>query len=198
MLVILGKSVIHAWVGKKYVPLSYPILLVLVIPSMLMLAQSASGRVLWGMAKHRTWAYIVLGEGVVNLILSIILVRRYGIMGDALGTAIPLAVTMLFILPQHVCHHLQVKLTTYLREAFLLPLLLVTPLIGVLLWERHWFYAHTYAQVGLQLLIASAVYSIGLGWAFWTRRVWRLGHLAEQTQADELTVAMVQGYQEET
>ena len=135
---------------------------------------------------------------MVNLILSIILVRRYGIMGDALGTALPLAVTMLFILPQHVCHHLRVKLTVYLKEAFLLPLLLVLPLIGVLLWLRHWFYAHTYAQVGLQLLIASLVYGVGLLWAVWTKRVWKLGHLAEQTQADELTVAMVQSYQEET
>jgi hypothetical protein len=34
-----------------------------------MLAQSASGRTLWGLAKHRTWAWVVLAEGTANLIL---------------------------------------------------------------------------------------------------------------------------------
>ena len=96
---VLGKSVIEAWVGPKYVSASYPVLLVLLYPTTLMLAQSASGRTLWGMAKHRTWAWVVLAEGVANLILSIILVRPYGIMGDAIGTAIPLTCSMILFLP---------------------------------------------------------------------------------------------------
>src|SRR5207245_851296 len=74
VLTILGKSVIEAWVGPKYVATSYPVMLVLLYPVTLMLAQSASGRTLWGMAKHRTWAWVVLAEGISNLILSVILV----------------------------------------------------------------------------------------------------------------------------
>src|SRR5439155_4281033 len=90
LLVILGKSVIEVWVGKKYITQSYPVLLIMLIPSTLMLAQSASGRVLFGMGKHRTLAIVTLVEGLSNLILSILLVRPYGIIGDAVGTAIPL------------------------------------------------------------------------------------------------------------
>ena len=66
---------------------SYPVLLVLVIPSTLMLAQSASSRVLFGMAKHKTLAIVTLLEGGANLFLSIFLVRQFGILGDAFGTA---------------------------------------------------------------------------------------------------------------
>src|SRR5271165_7193975 len=95
---ILGKSIIEAWVGPKYVAISYPILLVLLYPMTLMLAQSASGRTLWGMAKHRALAWVVLAEGVSNLVLSVILVRPYGIMGDAVGTAIPLVCSQIFFL----------------------------------------------------------------------------------------------------
>src|SRR5690348_6152388 len=40
ILIILGKSVIEAWVGAKYVAISYPVLLILLIPSTLMLAQA--------------------------------------------------------------------------------------------------------------------------------------------------------------
>ena len=97
ILIILGKSVIEAWVGARYVATSYPVLLVLVIPSTLMLAQSASSRVLYGMAKHKTLAVVVLLEGSANLFLSILLVRRFGILGDAAGTAIPLACTTLVL-----------------------------------------------------------------------------------------------------
>ncbi len=49
VLVILGKSVIEVWAGKKYVAQSYPVLLLMLLPSTLMLAQAASGRVLFGM-----------------------------------------------------------------------------------------------------------------------------------------------------
>src|SRR5437899_3345724 len=95
ILIILGKSVIEAWVGRRYVATSYPVLLVLLIPSTFMLAQAASGRTLFGMAKHKTLAIVILMEGIANLILSIILVRRFGILGDAVGTAIPLTCTTL-------------------------------------------------------------------------------------------------------
>jgi len=195
ILVILGKSVIETWVGAKYVPLSYPVLLILVVPQTLMLAQSASGRMLWGMAKHRVLAYVVLIEGAANLILSILLVRRYGVIGDAIGTAIPLTCTMIFFLPHHVCRIVGLRIGTYLRHAYTLPLALCAPLVVTLLWLRRWFVARTYAQLGLQLAIAAAVYGLGLLWAVWTQRAWHAGNLASVPQ--EAAIAMAQSYEQE-
>src|SRR5258708_39421914 len=73
ILTILGKSVIEMWVGPKYVATSYPVLLVLLYPTTLMLAQYSSGRILWGMAKHQTCAWVVLAEGSSKLIFRMIL-----------------------------------------------------------------------------------------------------------------------------
>src|SRR5579863_5693029 len=139
VLTVLGKSVIEAWVGPKYVATSYPVMLVLLYPMTLMLAQSASGRTLWGMAKHRTWAWVVLAEGAANLILSVALVRPYGIMGDAIGTAIPLTCSMILFLPLHLCRLLGIKLRTYLYRAFVLPLVLCIPMVVALLLMQRWF-----------------------------------------------------------
>jgi len=197
ILIILGKSVIEAWVGAKYVATSYPVLLVLLIPYTLMLAQAASGRTLWGMAKHRTLAWVVLIEGAANLILSIVLVRRFGIIGDAVGTAIPLTCTMIFFLPRHLCRLLDIRLRTYLSQAFLLPLALCAPLVAVLLWMRHWFVAHNYFQLAIQLLVGSAVYGAGLLWAIWTHRAWNVGELTGEKGEDEISLALVETYQEE-
>jgi len=196
-LIILGKSVIEAWVGSKYVATSYPILLILLIPTSLMLAQSASGRILYGMAKHRTLAWVTLGEGVSNLVLSIALVRHYGIVGDAIGTAIPLTCTTLFFLPIHLCRLLKCRLATYLRQAFMLPVLLTLPLAAVLLVIRHYYYAHNYFQVLTQLLAGAAVYGIGLSWAVWSRKVWQVVDIP-RTAADEAeAVELVETYQQE-
>ena len=196
VMTVLGKSVIEAWMGTKYVAAGYPVLLVLLYPTTLMLAQSASGRTLWGMAKHRTWAWVVLAEGISNLILSIILVRPYGILGDAIGTAIPLSCSMIFFLPRHLCNLLGIKLRTYLSRAFLLPLVLNIPLVACLLLMRHWFIPHRLSGLLLQFVIAGAVYAVGLGWAFWSHRAWDVGQLAANEE-DEISMALVETYQEE-
>jgi len=196
ILTILGKSVIEAWVGPKYVATSYPVLLVLLYPMTLMLAQSASGRTLWGLAKHRTWAYVVLAEGASNLVLSVILVRPYGILGDAIGTAIPLTCSMIFFLPHHLCRLLNIKLGTYLQRAYVLPLVLCAPLVAALLLMQRWFVPHRLRELLVQLVIAGAVYAVGLAWAFWAERAWDVGHLGSN-QEDELSLALVETYQEE-
>lgn len=179
VLVILGKSVITVWVGAKYVHTSYPILVVLLLSTTLMLAQAASGRVLLGMGKHRTWALVTLIEGVINIAVSVALVRRYGIMGDALGTAVPLAVTMIFFLPGHLCRQLKIKMWTYLREAYLLPLALCVPVIITLLLMKQWFVPHNYLGLVAHLAVAGAVYALCLGWAFTSKRAMKVGVLHE-------------------
>jgi O-antigen/teichoic acid export membrane protein len=178
VLLILGKSIIEAWVGRKYIATSYTVLVILIIPSTLMWAQAASGRVLFGISKHRTWAFVTLAEGISNLILSILLVRPYGIVGDALGTAIPLTCTMVFFMPGHLCKQLGIRLWTYLREAFVLPMIVSAPLALVLLLMRRWFVAHNYWQLGIQLVVGGIVYGLGLAWVFLTNRALRVGELA--------------------
>jgi O-antigen/teichoic acid export membrane protein len=182
-LLILGKSVIEVWVGKKYIVTSYPVLVIMIIPSTIMFAQAVSGRVLFGMSKHRTWAWVTLIEGVCNLTLSILLVRPYGIIGDALGTAIPLTCSFVLFMPGHLCRLLGIRLRTYLREAFVLPLLITVPLVVALLLMKKWFIPHTYRQLAVQLVIGGAVYGLGLLWVYATNRALKVGELAAKQES---------------
>lgn len=174
ILLILGRSVIEVWVGKKYVDQSYPVLVIMILCSTLWWAQGASGRILFGMSKHGTWAIVTMVEGISNLVLSILLVRPYGIIGESLGTAIPLACSTLFFMPQHLCKKLDVRLRTFVMEAYSLPFLLCLPLAAVLLLMQRWFVPHNYRQLGFQLLIAAIVYGLGLLWAVLTNHALRL------------------------
>ena len=200
MVLILGKSVIEVWVGRKYVPLSYPVLVVLAIPMTLLMMQAASSRILMGMGRHRTLATVALIEGVGNLILSIALVRPLGIVGDALGTAIPLACTMLFFTPRHMRKQLGVPVPTFLREAYTLPLLLVLPFVAVLLLMQNWFHAYKLWQLVAQVGPAAVVYGLGLLWAYRTRRAFHIGELTEKKTApleEAPALALEDGYGKE-
>jgi O-antigen/teichoic acid export membrane protein len=196
-LIILGKSVITAWVGPRYVTASYPVMLILLIPSTFFLAQSASPRILFGMARHKILAWITSMEGIANLILSIVLIRHYGIVGDALGTAIPLSCTALFFYPRHLCRLLDVRVGTFLRQAYALPLMLCVPTVACLLWVRHWFFATNYIQVGMQILIGLLPYGLGLIWAIRTKRLLRGAEFTSGPAQNDAGIALVESYQEE-
>jgi O-antigen/teichoic acid export membrane protein len=168
VLVVMGKSVIEAWVGPRYVS-SYVVLLVLLIPSVLWESQSTSTRILFGMSSHKTLAYVVLAEGVINLILSIALVRPLGIVGDAIGTGLPLLLTALFFLPRHMCRQLDIPVRTFVAEAYLYPTVLCLPMTLVLVVMQRFFYAHRYPQLMLNLLAGFAAYGAGLTWYVLTR-----------------------------
>jgi O-antigen/teichoic acid export membrane protein len=199
ILIILGRSVIEAWVGERYVARSYPVLLILLISTTLMLAQAASGRVLMGMSRHGTWAMVMFIEGVVNIVLSVLLVRPYGIIGDAIGTAAPLAATMILFLPWHVCRQLQIRVGMYLREAYLLPLIVCLPVVIVLLLMKQWFVPHNYAQLATQLGVAGTVYGLSVLWAFASKRATKIGnlHSPELTLEQPAAVEAVESYSQE-
>jgi O-antigen/teichoic acid export membrane protein len=196
ILVVLGKSVITAWVGARYVRASYPIMLTLLIPLTLALAQAASPRILYGMARHKSLAWVTGFEGIANLILSVVLIRPLGLIGDALGTAIPLACTSLFFMPRHLCRVLNVKVGTFLREAYTLPLLLSLPTVAALLALRRWFFAENYLQLAFQILLALIPYGLGLAWAF---RSGRLLHINARLNdpLNDVGVALIGEYQDE-
>jgi O-antigen/teichoic acid export membrane protein len=197
ILIILGKSVIEAWMGARYVSLSYPVMLILLVPSTLMLMQAASSRVLFGMGKHQMLAKVTLAEGTANLVLSIVLVRKYGIVGDAIGTAIPLFCTVLFFLPLHLCRLLKLRLLSYVRSAFLLPFLLTIPLVVVLLLLKRWFIPHHLVQLAEQAAIGLAAYGVGIAWAFWTRRVWTVEGLSYDERDAEIGAELAESARQE-
>jgi O-antigen/teichoic acid export membrane protein len=160
-LIILGKPLIDLWVGARYLS-SYPILLVLIVPRSLLLAQSGSIRILLGVGRQRTLAVVSLLEGMANLGLSLMFVRRWGILGVALGTAIPMVCTSLLFLPHHLSKMLGVPLREFLRQAYLAPLALDLPLVGALLLLRHWFPSPGYGGLLVQVVAGSLIYGIGL------------------------------------
>ncbi len=182
--IMLGKSTIEVWVGKKYVAQGYPVLLTLMIPYTWMLMQSASSRILFGMSKHGKLAIVTMVEGIANLALSILLVRPYGILGDAFGTAIPMIGTYLVFMPRHLCSRLNVRMWTYIRQAYWLPLLTSLPLAAALWLMQRWFVPHSYRTLAIHLAVGGVVYGGMLAWAYKSGKALHVGELQRQEKLE--------------
>ncbi len=108
MIIIFGKAFILVWVGEKYLR-AYYILMILTIPFIVDIIQIPGNSVLYGISKHHYLSYSTLIEGVVKVVLSIILVKKYGIYGAAIGTAIPIIIMKLLVQPIYTCRILGLK-----------------------------------------------------------------------------------------
>ena len=98
MLIILGSPFILRWMGKGF-ETSYTVLSVLTIGLTFSLSQFPTYNLLRGISKHSIVMFCSLGEGIANVILSIILVRYHGIVGVAFGTMIPMVISFLIVMP---------------------------------------------------------------------------------------------------
>ena len=76
-------------------------------------------------------ALLFAAEGVSNLLISLALVRSYGLVGVAAGTLIPAILFQGLLQPVCVCKSLQISLTSYCREVLLRPALVLGALVLV-------------------------------------------------------------------
>jgi O-antigen/teichoic acid export membrane protein len=102
LLIVYGRAFIHAWMGENYADAYWP-LVFLTIGVFFDAAQGPSISFLFGMSLNRFVARISLCEAIANLVLSLYWVRIYGMVGVAMGTAVPSFIVRLFIQPAYVC-----------------------------------------------------------------------------------------------
>ncbi len=121
MFLIYGDIFITLWVGEEYSIVAYPILIIFAFSFCIALAQNPSIHAAYGIEKHKVLAGICLVDGLLNLILTLILVGKMGLIGVALGTAIPLALTKGIVQPIYICRVIKIPILLYLRKCFLIP-----------------------------------------------------------------------------
>jgi O-antigen/teichoic acid export membrane protein len=126
----LGRQFLTLWMGPAYAD-SAVVLMVLTIPQFGSMSQYTSALILAGMAKHRALAYFVLVEGTANLILSIVLVQKIGLMGVAWGTVIPHLICTTVLVPLYTMRVLGMSARDYIVKAYLRPTVSAVPLVAL-------------------------------------------------------------------
>jgi O-antigen/teichoic acid export membrane protein len=134
--VLLGQQFIALWMGNDFAGPAGPVLAVLAVTAVLTAPQSVVSSVLYGISRHRTIALLRITEAAANLVLSVAFVKAIGLVGVALGTAVPSAVIVLLVLPAQVCPMLGIRLGDYYERAYLRPLLAALPFALGAYWLR--------------------------------------------------------------
>jgi O-antigen/teichoic acid export membrane protein len=89
-----GKSFIHLWLGEGYTEVYYIVLIVLV-PQIIGLIQDVPANIMYVRNKQKPMAWFSLIAAIMNLVLTIFLVQKFGIIGAAIGTFV--AYTLVYI-----------------------------------------------------------------------------------------------------
>ena len=122
LLLVFGRQLIHLWVGSAFTDAA-PVLYVLVAALAFEMAQNPGINVLFAMDRIRPLAGLWMVEALLNVSLSLLLVGPLGIIGVALGTAIPCFILKLLVLPYLVTRAASVPISKYYGR-ILLPALL--------------------------------------------------------------------------
>jgi len=131
-IILNGNGFISLWMGKTYADAYVPLCL-LVTGIFFDVAQQTSVCYLFGVSLNRFLAQITLVEGIVNVILSVFLARRYGLSGVAAGTLIPMFLFKFCVQPVYVCRQIGIEVKSYYLEMFGRTTV-ITALAGIVLW----------------------------------------------------------------
>jgi O-antigen/teichoic acid export membrane protein len=163
---MLAAPILTVWLGAAYTAAA-PLVYVLTIAFLFDTSMWPAGIILQGMARHRIVAIVSLGSAAINLGISLILIRPYGVLGVALGTLIPTVVEVLgFVIP-YAMHVLGVNFHQFVGDCLvplLGPVIVMVLITQVLLTEAP---SDSVAALALISAVALSGYSltyIGLNW----------------------------------
>jgi O-antigen/teichoic acid export membrane protein len=88
-LVLFGKPFLARWVGAEFVDGSFPAVVLLSTTLAVGVAQSAASRILYGLGRLKWFARAAIGEAVLNLLLTAVLIGQFGVTGVAAAVAVP-------------------------------------------------------------------------------------------------------------
>ncbi len=135
-LIVLGPRFIAWWISPSFERPAGVVLQILMFSALVFLpVRGVAQPILMGLGRVGVPTVVFLAAGVVNLLLSVVLVRPFGLPGVAIGTAIPTAL-MSFVMLVFACRVLGVPLLTYARYVAVRASLGAIPLLGLLLWFR--------------------------------------------------------------
>jgi O-antigen/teichoic acid export membrane protein len=129
--IMLGDRFINLWMGDAYGAAAGQVLAVLSVGHLLGLPYYLMSSVLHGLGRHAIIARFRIIEGAINLVLSVVLVQRIGIVGVALGTVIPHTLIVGIALPLFMPSVLPISLREYYISTYVRPFLASLPFWGV-------------------------------------------------------------------
>jgi O-antigen/teichoic acid export membrane protein len=120
-LVLLADPLVRAWLGDRAdsVAGAIPVIQILAIAVVIRVGNATGTTLLKGAGQHRMLAFVNLGTGLVNVVLSLAFIKPFGLVGVAYGTLIPIAASAIFILFPAACRRVGLPVLPAVMRAVL-------------------------------------------------------------------------------
>lgn len=158
-LILLADPLIRSWTRNADMAAAVPVLQILAVAVAIRVGNATGNTLLKGSGQHRMLAFTNLGAGVLNIVLSIVLVRSYGLVGVAIGTVIPIAAAAAFILNPAACRRVGLPVADLMRHSVLPAVWPALVVAGVLAYTRT-ISSGTFLAVALQAAAAGILYVV--------------------------------------
>ena len=167
-LIVLGPRFIAWWIDPAFEQPAGQVLQILMVSYLIFLpVRGVALPILMGLGKAGLPTIAFLVTGILNLGLSILLVRPFGLAGVALGTAIPNVLFAGLVLVR-ACRELETPLGVYLRYVVPRATLGALPVLALLLWFKLGLEVRSLgglAGAGLAMVVL-----FGVTWVFFVYR----------------------------
>jgi O-antigen/teichoic acid export membrane protein len=135
-LFLLADPLIRAWVGPKFLD-SIVVTQILICVIAIRVGNATATTVLKGAGEHRMLAFTNAGSALANVALSLLWIRRFGLVGQAYGTLIPVAAASVVILWPAACRRVGIRKMDAFRRAIWPTLWPVVPMAMVVIPLRN-------------------------------------------------------------
>jgi len=167
-LITRGDNFIGVWIGPQYSRASGTVLAILAAALLFSLPNTAASSIALGIEKHKVVAKWAIGEAIVNLSLSIVLARRFGIYGVAIGTLIPSLIVNVAFWPRYVKNLVKIDYREVLLKVWGPLFLSVAPFAAASYLVDVFFRARTMSMFILQTAALLPIFAMPVGWVFRT------------------------------
>ena len=170
VFLIYGRQLIVLWVGHSFAD-SALILKILTLPMIAFIGAKTANIVLFTMGEqpYRWVALIWWLDALCNVVLSVILVKLWGMIGVAYGTLFTMTITMAIVMPLYTCRSLRIPFVEYFKKTYFFAISAAIPLFAIL-WsiKRIWQPAHLLSLASL-LAVCAIVYFTAIYFMFFYR-----------------------------
>jgi O-antigen/teichoic acid export membrane protein len=115
-LALLADPLIRAWVGPNFID-SIIVAQILTCVVAIRVGNATATTVLKGAGQHRLLAFTNAGTALGNIVLSLLWIRHYGLVGQAMGTLVPVALAAFFVLWPAACRRVDMSVGAAFAEA---------------------------------------------------------------------------------
>jgi O-antigen/teichoic acid export membrane protein len=154
---LMAGPLVQAWVGSQF-SASVLVLRLLSLAVIIRVGNATAGTVLKGAGGHRLVAFTNVGAALVNIAISIALVRPFGLAGVAIGTVIPVCLASTLVLFPAGCRRVQLPVWRAVTEAVWPAVWPAAVMTAFLLATRDQI-PITLPAVGAEMAVACAIYA---------------------------------------